>query len=165
MNYVTVGGDTQKSKTLGQRLSVNPLVRFSNASIESTLQGGVDYVYQRNRLAQSVTETTDYNLQWAVSYTFPFNLSLHSLYNYIKRRGYNMAEMNSDENVWNLGVSYRFLREKRGRLRLEFYDVLHQRSNLRHEVGASGWSEQSYVRTNAYCLLSFSYRMAGLFHL
>ena len=163
MAYLMVGNRSQKSKTLGQQFTATAIVKHSLGTWENFLVSSVVYDYRDNRLSQRTTETTDYTFRYITSYTFPFNLSLHSRYDLIVRRGYATASMNTEENVWNLGISYRFLKEKRGRLRLEFYDVLHQRTGIHREVSSTGWSEQRFERISSYCLLSFSYNLANFF--
>ena len=138
-----------------------PAIKYASESIESTLIATYKYNHTQNGLLDDRLKTQDYNIWWDCSYTFPFHLSLHSSYLFIDRTGYNMSEMNKKEHIWNIGISYRFMKEKRARIRAEFYDVLHQRSNLTHTTSAYGWNELKYSKVNSHFLLSFSYQLSS----
>lgn len=161
--YASALHKARKSSTRTQQVTLMPVIQYATQSVESTLLAEYCHNRSRNSLRGQGIRTNDYLVTWDFTYNFPCHLALHSNYSYQSRRGYNMADMNTDEHVWNLGVSYRFLKKKRGRIRAEFYDVLHQRSNLKHRTTASGWSEQRYAKTNSYFLLSFSYQLSSFF--
>lgn len=163
MEYIqtTAQRTSQKSATHTQSVTLMPAIKYASESIESTLIATYKYNHTQNGLLDDRLKTQDYNIWWDCSYTFPFHLSLHSSYLFIDRTGYNMSEMNKKEHIWNIGISYRFMKEKRARIRAEFYDVLHQRSNLTHTTSAYGWNELKYSKINSYFLLSFSYQLSS----
>lgn len=163
MEYIQTAArrTSQKSATHMQSVSLMSVVKYASESVESSLFATYKYNHTQNGLLDNRLETQDYNIRWDYSYTFPFHLSLHSSYLFQGRTGYNMYELNKSEHVWNLGISYRFMKEKRARIRAEFYDVLHQRSNLTHTTSAYGWNELKYSKVNSYFLLSFSYQLSS----
>ena len=52
------------------------------------------------------------------------------------RRGYANKNMNTDELIWNAGVSQNFFKGAPLIVRFRVYDILHERSNITRTINA-----------------------------
>ena len=85
-------------------------------------------------------------------------MSLSSNLSNQSRRGYRDNSMNRNELIWNAQISQTFLKGD-ATLSLEFYDILHQQSNITRSLTSSGRSVYEYNGINSYCMLRFIYRL------
>ena len=67
--------------------------------------------------------------------------------------------MNTNELVWNAQIAQSFLKNKAATLSLQFYDILHQQSNVSRVINATMRSDSWNNAINAYCMVHFIYRL------
>jgi hypothetical protein len=67
--------------------------------------------------------------------------------------------MNTNELLWNAQLSQTFLRGRRLTVMLQWYDILHQQTNLTTNVTANGWTDREVNAITSYAMLHVSYRM------
>ena len=53
------------------------------------------------------------------------------------RRGYSSASMNTNELIWNAQISQSFLKGRAATISLQFYDILHNQSNVSRTLTAT----------------------------
>ncbi|MCR5076529.1 MAG: outer membrane beta-barrel protein [Prevotella sp.] len=144
------------SLTLGERLSASYRISW----LEVELDGSVDYTHTKNNLQSASNLST-----WQFAYggnlmvTLPWNMTLSTDLHENSRRGYNDASLNTNELLWNAQVSQSLLRGNALTLSLQFYDILHQQSNLSRVINATGRTDTEYNSINSYVMLRASYRL------
>ena len=74
------------------------------------------------------------------------------------RRGYNDASLNTDEFVWNAQISQSFLKGRPLTVSLQFYDILHNQSNLSRAISATQRTDSEYNSIQSYAMLHVIYR-------
>jgi len=100
----------------------------------------------------------DYQYGLNATYTVPLvKLTVATDITMFSRRGYNMAEMNTDDLVWNALVSKSLLKEKLT-LKLMAFDLLHQISSTQYAVNAQGRTETWNNCLPRYAMLTLSYK-------
>ena len=74
------------------------------------------------------------------------------------RRGYSESSMNTNELIWNAQISQTFFKGA-GSLSLQFYDILHEQSNISRTINAAMRRDSETNAINSYCMLHFIYRL------
>lgn len=75
------------------------------------------------------------------------------------RRGYEKADLNTTDWVWNLTLSKAFGKGNAWVVKARGYDILHQLPNVRQFVNAQGRTETRYNTIPAYAVVSLTYRL------
>lgn len=78
-------------------------------------------------------------------FKLPYNLSLSTDITLFTRNGYESAEMNHSDLVWNARIAYTF-GKGRWTMMLDGFDLLHQLNSVRYAVNAQGRTV-TYVNT------------------
>ena len=93
-------------------------------------------------------------------YTFPkLALSFSTSIAMFSKRGYQDSDMNTDDLIWNLGVSKSLLKDKALILKLEGVDLFHQLSAKHMTINAQGRTEQWHNCIPNYIMLHAIYRL------
>ena len=149
----------QKNTTTNLNLNERLRASFRNDWLEVGLNGTVGYTIERDRLTPSNNQKP-YTFSYGgfTNITAPWNMSLSTNLSNQSRRGYRDNSMNRNELIWNAQISQTFLKGD-ATLSLEFYDILHQQSNITRLLTSSGRSVYEYNGINSYCMLRFIYRL------
>lgn len=149
----------QKNTTTNLNLNERLRASFRNDWLEVGLNGTVGYTIERDRLTPSNNQKP-YTFSYGgfTNITAPWNMSLSTNLSNQSRRGYRDNSMNRNELIWNAQISQTFLKGD-ATLSLEFYDILHQQSNITRSLTSSGRSVYEYNGVNSYCMLRFIYRL------
>lgn len=149
----------QKNTTTNLNLNERLRASFRNDWLEVGLNGTVGYTIERDRLTPSNNQKP-YTFSYGgfTNITAPWNMSLSTNLSNQSRRGYRDNSMNRNELIWNAQISQTFLKGD-ATLSLEFYDILHQQSNITRSLTSSGRSVYEYNSINSYCMLRFIYRL------
>lgn len=146
-----------KNMTIGERLSAS----YRNSWLELELNGSLNYQHSRNQLQKtSNLDTWQYAYGGSVNITLPWNMTLNTDLSNQSRRGYNDAAMNTNELIWNAQISQSFLRGNKLSVMLQFYDILHQQSNISRSISAMMRSDSEYNNINSYAMLHVTYRFS-----
>ena len=86
-------------------------------------------------------------------------MELATDFHMFSKRGYTDETMNTNELLWNAQLSQTFLRGRRLTVMLQWYDILHQQTNLTTNVTANGWTDREVNAITSYAMLHVSYRM------
>lgn len=147
-----------KSITNSISLYQSSEIKFKNKKVESRLQVGVNHSVTKNNLDQTPSkQTTTLRLNNFTSVKLPHDFSIQNNIQYSFFGGYG-NHFKRNEILWGASISKLFLKNKRGTLRLEGFDILNDRNAISRVVNSEGISD---TRTNAisrYCMLSFTYR-------
>lgn len=147
--------NTAKTMSITERLGVG----FRNDWIEVELDGSLRYERVRNGLqATNDRDTKDWRFGGNIQITTPWGTSISTNMHELMRRGYLSKEANTSELIWNAQVSQSFLKGKPLVVSLQFYDLLHQQSNLSRTISALQQSESRNNNVVSYAMLTVSYR-------
>ena len=158
VNYLTVGKETKKNKTIDMNLSERLRASYRNEWLEISVNGNLSYSWEKNRLRPE-NEQNPYNYSYGANLQIyaPWNMTLTTNIANQARRGYTDASMNRDELIWNAQLSQRISRS--ASLTFEMYDILKQQSNITRRLTANGRSVYEYNGVTHYCMVHFIYRL------
>lgn len=162
VGYISLSRDasslknTTRDMNIGDRLAGS----YRNDWIEVELNGAFNYRRSKNELqSASNSNIWQYSYGGSINLTAPWGTTLSTDMNMNSRRGYTDNSLNTNELVWNAQVSQSFLKGNSLTVMLQFYDLLHQQSNLSRSITASMRSDTEYNSINSYVMLHVSYRL------
>ncbi|MCH3995551.1 MAG: outer membrane beta-barrel protein [Prevotella sp.] len=148
--------NTTRTLTLGERLGGD----FRNSWLDVGVDGSLNYTHARNELqTQSNMDTWQFAYGTTVNVTLPWGMTLATDLHENSRRGYSDASMNTNELIWNAQIGQSFLSGKPLTVTLQFYDILHNESNLSRTINATMRSDTQYNSINSYAMLHVIYRL------
>lgn len=160
VGYLSIGmnQDSQRNytrtTTLGERLSTS----FRNSWLEVDLNGEMTYMHARNKLQpNSDLDTWQFSYGLNLNVYLPWGSSLSSDIHENSRRGYSDKSMNTNELIWNAQLSHSFMKGNLS-VTLQFYDILHQQSNLTRTINAMMRQDTEYNSINHYAMLHVIYK-------
>ncbi len=160
--FLNVGqtADAVKNITRSTSLSERIAGSYRNNWLEVELDGSFTYTHSKNKLQSAGNMNTwQFAYGGTINLTAPWGTSLSTGLHENSRRGYSDSSMNTNELVWNAQVSHGFLRGKPLTVSLQFYDILHEQSNLSRIINATQRSDTEYNSINSYAMLHVVYRM------
>ena len=163
VGYVSIGNimaESQKSVTKTLTLGERVAGSYRNDWLEIELNGSVNYNRSRSELQpNNDLDTWQFAYGGMVGVTAPWGTQLTTNMNMQSRRGYSDASMNTNELIWNAQISQSMLRGNALTLSLQFYDILHQQSNVSRVISAMQRSDTEYNAINSYAMIHVIYRL------
>ena len=162
VGYVSTGNDTTSSKNTTKNLTLREHLRltFRTGLFEFGVRGGVSYQHAKNELQTNANlDTWNFNYGGELNVTLPWNMQLSTDIRMNSRRGYADHSMNTNELIWNAQIAQSFLKGNAATLSLQFYDILHNQSNVSRSITAQMRSDSWNNSINSYFLLNFIYRL------
>lgn len=155
---------TSKQTMIGDNLSLNYRTEFaSTGSISMGLNGGVNYNHAVNdKQPQGNQDTWMINYGGDFTITFPFGMTIQTNIGEQSRRGYEDANMNTNELIWNATIQQNFRQLLRGHnltLRVQGYDLLQQRSSISRNISATMRSDSWSNAIHSYFMVSLIYSL------
>jgi hypothetical protein len=147
-------GDLSRTTSKGLNESMN--IGLTTDALVVNVMGRASFSGRYNNLTDKTTVTKDYTLSANVDWNLPWNLTVRNNWDYTTREGYSQYTKN--ELVWNATIDKSILNRK-GTLSLAFYDLLHQRQNIRESISDNYRSITRSNQLTSYFTLSFSYRL------
>jgi hypothetical protein len=156
--FDAVNSSKNTTRTLGVNENLN--LGYRTSMFDVALTGTVNYQHARATLQENANmdtwnysygASTNVNLDWGMSISTDLRMS--------SRRGYAASSMNTNELLWNAQVAQSFLKGKRATVSLQFYDILHQQSNVSRTLSATMRSDSWNNAINSYFLVHFIYRL------
>jgi len=160
--YVTLGQHASSQKNYARTTTYREdlSAEYRNDWLEVELQGAVNYQHARNMLQpQSNLDTWRYSYGASLSVQAPWGMQVATDINMHSRRGYNDANMNTNELIWNAQIAQSFLRGKALTVRLQLYDILARQSNFARNINANSRQDTWTNAINSYAMLHVSYRL------
>lgn len=167
--YFSSMGAVRYSNTVGYNnglynrsgsLSVNlsPGIRFNTDAVQLELRPNYNVQITHNTV-QSQNDRTihSYGGMFNGAYYTPFGLMLNTDLTYSGTQGYSQG-YDSDQWLWNVSLSYQFLKNKAATITAKVYDLLHQKQNISRTINASYIEDSEYNSVTRYVMLSFTYR-------
>ena len=162
VGYVSTGNDTTSSKNTTKNLTLREHLRltFRTGLFEFGVRGGVSYQHAKNELQTNANlDTWNFNYGGELNVTLPWNMQLSTDIRMNSRRGYADHSMNTNELIWNAQIAQSFLKGNAATLSLQFYDILHNQSNVSRSITAQMRSDSWNNSINSYFMLNFIYRL------
>lgn len=153
-------GNVSKSITKTTEIKERLAASYRNEWMEFELNGSFEYDHSENKLQPNSNLDT-----WSFSYGFntnvnmPWGTALSTDLNMHSRRGYSQSTLNTNELIWNVQVSQKFLKAKNLIVSLQLYDLLHQQSNISRTIDAIRRQDTEYNSITSYAMLHVIYRM------
>lgn len=157
--YKNIGfSNGDKSVTNNVVLNESLSGKFKTSKFETNLMASISYNLTRNNLAgEEDRNTTTYGLKHFLLWKLPYDFSIQSRLNFTYYSGYG-DDFKKSEVLWNASVDKKFLKNKKGTLRLQFFDILDDRNNIQRYVSGNYMSDSRSNTVNRYFMLSFSYQ-------
>ncbi len=146
---------TTRTTDLGENLRLN----YRNDLIEVGVNGGMNYQHARNALQKNGNrDTWFFNYGGNVVINTPWDMQFSSDISQQSRRGYDDASMNTNELIWNAQLSQNFLKSKNATVRVQWYDILRERSSISRNLSATSRSDSWNNAIHSYVMVTLSYR-------
>ena len=152
------GGNTVKGISKNHNYSVSPSFRLFSKKYELRTRGNYRYQTSSYDYMDNGDSHHSYNLSLDAEWRPNDNLMLSTTASLSGQFGYQMSSANRNDFIWNFKGEYRVLKDKRGTIRLEWFDILRQRRTYSASASSTGWSESRTSGTPSYGILSFEYR-------
>lgn len=140
---------------------LRPSIIYASGPYYWALRSSIGTYITRYSLSSTRNQVTlNYEVGTEISYEAPFGLRTESDFFYRGNKGYG-AGFEQNSCIWNLALSYTFLKSKNATVRLKVYDILNQENGLNRTNTALAIVD---TRTNVlgrYALLSFIYRFGS----
>ncbi len=141
---------------LGQQASLT----YQKDKLTAGVNGRIDWRNSQSERAYFQTiNATDFNYGLTFQYELPWDIQVATDVKMFSRRGYSDSSMNTDDLVWNAGLSRSFLNGKLT-ARLEGFDILGQLSNTNFTVNALGRTERWRNTLSRYAMLHLIYKFS-----
>ena len=134
------------------------LIFHANDNYEFTLHGGgTYYLINSQREGFSNIHAGDYNVGLNTTLSLPWNFQISTDMTMFARRGYQQAEMNTTDWVWNAQLTRSFVK---GKLltKLQGFDLLHELSSTQYAMNAQGRTEIWHNSIPRYVMFSLAWR-------
>jgi hypothetical protein len=143
-------------------LSLGPSLRVS-ASLKGKIDMEARYriLYSKSRYTDdrfTGLEATTHSLWSQISLRLPAGFVFQSDIDYFINPDEN-PQLSTSRTLFNMGLSWMFLKEKKGLLKLYAYDVLNQNKQLNRTVAENFIIDQQTTVLRRYFLLTFSYNI------
>lgn len=148
--------NTTTELSVGERLNA----AYRNDWIEFGLNGSFSYSLERDKLQPEKNNQELYTFSYGANTTLtaPWGMSFSTNIANQSRRGYEDAELNNNELIWNAQIAQSLLKGA-ATVSFEMYDILRQQSNITRSLTSSGRSVYQYNGVNSYCMVHFIYRL------
>jgi len=153
-------GFSNGAKNITTNLTMNEsfAITYKSDNIYQRFQANLTYNVTRNNISnQDNLNVTNYGFKSSTQWSLPYDFAIQNDISYTKNIGYT-DNFKDSELLWNLSLSKQILREKRGTVKLQCYDIFNDRNNV---IRVTSGNYISDTRTNMiprYFLLSFNYK-------
>lgn len=126
------------------------------------LSGDWNFQQSKNLLTQSNTYTRMYTARTFVSINLPGHLQFETDASYNIRSGTGIEGNDDNELLWNMKLTYKFLKEQRAELSAYWADILSQKKDFQRYASATAFSEKYEKQLQGYFMLSLKYKLNKL---
>ena len=154
-------------KSTTKTLNVRETLRFNvrgeigaTGSYEIGVNGSGAYRHDRNSIQSNANlDTWTFNYGGNIILNFPWGMALSTDIGEQCRRGYEDANMNTNELIWNAQLSQSFLKGRAATISVQWYDILKERSNISRNINATMRTNTWTNAINSYVMVHFIYRL------
>lgn len=160
VGFTVSSGSSQSVRTVTNQLEIAPNVRlnYRNDLLDCSLSLGGNYDCSRNTSVSAGNMDT-YGLESRFSgmLQMPWGMELSTDFTFTARWGYSFENMDNKEWIWNLQLSYGFLKGRKAKVSLKVYDLLDGRNSMSRFYSSSMRTDIHYDSFGRYVMLHFSY--------
>lgn len=158
-NSIFQSAHSEKNTTRTFAVDENLDLNYRASWYDFGILGRLNYQHARASVQDNANMDT-WNFAYGVNadFNFDFGLSISTDIRINSRRGYTDASMNTNEVLWNAQIAQSFLRDKSATLSIQFYDILHQQSNVSRTLSATQRSDSWNNAINSYFMVHFIYK-------
>lgn len=151
---------TTKKTSVNDNLRLNYRNEFGEWSFDAGVNSGFTFSHARNAIRESANlDTWNFNYGGNVQVTAPWGTSLSTDISQESRRGFEDASMNTNELIWNAQLSQTFLKNRSLTLSVQWYDILHERSNISRSISAFSRTDSWSNSINSYLMVHVIYQL------
>jgi hypothetical protein len=150
--------NTQKSLTLGDNAGIDYRSELFDLGLNlSANYNKVSHTIRPENNQKTLSMGTGVNTTWYL----PHNLTIESDINYTRRKGFENYDI--PETMWNAAITKRLFSKKSGSgsLKLQFYDILQNRSNITSSATTDGYRISEVNVIPSYFMCSFIYKFTA----
>jgi len=150
--------NSQKNITKNWNFSESLVLSFRSEKLNSRLQANFSQSLTRNNVKdQNSPDASNFSVNNSTTLKLPFDISIQNDISYTYNSGYS-SDFKKTEILWNASISKQLLKNKKGLLKVQFYDILKDRSNVTRTVDAESISDMRTNSISRYFLVSLSYK-------
>lgn len=162
--FVQYAGESHTAKNISENQGIE--VGISPSYSNSHLMTDLEATYQFDNRSSQSTGQAAYKLhqcraEWNAILSIGHNWEFETRLDWTYRKGSQIGDTDGNECVWDLGVSYKLLKQK-GIIQLKAFDLLRQRKNYRTSFYGNVWQETRQSGETSYISLSFTYRFNNM---
>lgn len=150
--------EPERSITRNKGLSGNLRVSYLPQWGSFELTGDWRYQHSHNSLRQTDNYTRNYAVTLDNFANLPGNFQLRNYVIYSFRNGTNISK-GDDQFIWNTGITWRFMKKKKGELSAYWSDILSKKKDYNRNVTADGFYERRSEQIGSYFIVSFKYSL------
>lgn len=120
------------------------------------------YSASRNEMREAAEHVGDYRFRLDSYADLPYGLRINNDFEYSFRSGTGIDRKADTQKLWNLGISWRFLKNS-ATLSAEWTDILSDRKAYRRYVSATGITESYSRQIGGYFMVTFRYQLSKTF--
>lgn len=147
-----------RSTTRNRSLNANLRLGYQPKWGGFDLTGDWQFRHSTNHLRETSNYTRNYKFGLNAYANFPGNVQLRSDAAYSFRNGTDITKGEDDQIVWNILLTWRFLKQKKAELSFYWADILSQKKNFTRNVSSTGLSEIHTQQIGSWFMFSFKYR-------
>lgn len=161
-DYITIEGATESVRSSVRNFSLSQGLqgKYSEGGNSVTLKADARWNYATsNRVNFENINCVNFNYGISLNWKLPLKLHIGTDLTVYSRCGYNDAQMNTNDIVWNARVERTFLPGGNLVVAMEGFDILGQLSNVQRTLNAQGRVETLYNTIPRYAMLRVIYRL------
>ena len=161
-DYIAIEGVTESVRSSVRNFSLSQGIqgKYSEGGNSITLKADARWNYATsNRAGFENISCVNFNYGIYANWKLPLKLHIATDLTVYSRRGYNDAQMNTNDVVWNARVERAFLSGGNLVVAMEGFDILGQLSNVQRTLNAQGMVETLYNTIPRYAMLRVIYRL------
>lgn len=156
--FKNAGSSKNKTRTFGVGENVN--LSYRTSMYEFGINGSLNYQHARASLQENANmDTWNFSYGANANVTFDWGMSLSTDIRMSSRRGYSASSMNTNELLWNAQIAQSFLKGNAATISVQFYDILHEQSNVSRTLSATMRSDSWSNAINSYIMVHFIYKL------
>ncbi|MCI6103482.1 MAG: outer membrane beta-barrel protein [Bacteroidales bacterium] len=157
---IFAAANSAKNTTKNLRLNENLTLTYRHDWFDINLNGRVNYQHARASLQESANmDTWNFSYGGSFNLRLPWNMTISSDMRMSSRRGYASSTMNTNELLWNAQIAQSFLKGNAATISLQFFDILHNQSNVSRALSATSRRDSWNNSINSYFMLHVIYRL------
>jgi hypothetical protein len=150
--------EPEKSATDWNQLGFNVSGAYSNSSLMLRAETGYSIDRSKSDYLDKSNGGRRFSASCEMAYTTRFGLGASTTCDFNKPFGYEMAEANRAECLWNISVEYGFLKDRRAEVNVTWRDILKSYNGFSAQVSGTSWNESRTFGDTSMIVITFRYR-------